>query len=445
MISKWRQFTDVVLPESLPVIGDYCFAYCTGLTGELVIPEGVTELWEHAFFQCSSLTKIRFPKSLTVIGYGAFKDCQNLTGMLEIPLTVTEIYGNAFSYCPNISAVTLHSNIQLKGNHVFAYCTSLTEIEIPKGWEKIKQGTFEGCSNLVKVTLPESMKTIESYCFKKCTSLSEINLHEGITSIGTQAFSRCFSLSGELVIPNSVETIYPYAFDSCYNITRVVLGRSTKHFVEDSFRNIPMDRLVVKAATPPWMEHQSWQFSRDLPVIVPCGTLEAYRNAEGWSEFTNITEGVAYDFVALSEDEDAGYVNVLKEATCEDMTVEVEAVPKGGGSFIYWEANGEVVSSENPYSFTLEGDTRLVAVFSTTGVGETEQSVSVYPNPAREKITIEGAEVAEVQVYNAFGQLVKTVQNTNEVNLEGLPQGVYLLRVRDAEGAVFVKRVTVCR
>lgn len=44
-----------------------------------------------------------------------------------------------------------------------------------------------------------------------------------------------------------------------------------------------------------------------------------------------------------------------------------------------------------------------------------------------------------------LGQLVKTLQNTNEVSLESLPQGVYLLRVRDAEGTVYAKRVTVCR
>ena len=40
-----------------------------------------------------------------------------------------------------------------------------------------------------------------------------------------------------------------------------------------------------------------------------------------------------------------------------------------------------------------------------------------------------------------LGQLVKTLQNTNEVSLEGLPQGIYLLRVVTEGGKVFSERV----
>jgi hypothetical protein len=69
--------------------------------------------------------------------------------------------------------------------------------------------------------------------------------------------------------------------------------------------------------------------------------------------------------------------------------------------------------------------------------------VSVYPNPAMEKVTINGAEVTEVQVYNALGQMVKTVKNSNEVSLEGLSQGVYMLRITDADGENRVARVMV--
>ena len=70
-------------------------------------------------------------------------------------------------------------------------------------------------------------------------------------------------------------------------------------------------------------------------------------------------------------------------------------------------------------------------------------SVEVYPNPASEKVTIEGLEPAEVQVYNAIGQLVKTVQSANEINVSGLPEGFYLLRITDAEGRNHAARVMV--
>ena len=72
---------------------------------------------------------------------------------------------------------------------------------------------------------------------------------------------------------------------------------------------------------------------------------------------------------------------------------------------------------------------------------EGEASSKLHPNPATGLVTITGEKASEVQVFNALGQLVKTVQNTNEVSLEGLPQGVYLLRVTSKGGKVFSDKV----
>ena len=70
-------------------------------------------------------------------------------------------------------------------------------------------------------------------------------------------------------------------------------------------------------------------------------------------------------------------------------------------------------------------------------------SVQVYPNPAKDKVVIEGIEASEVQVYNALGQMVKTVLRTNEIDLSGLVEGVYMLRIRDKEGRIFLEKVMV--
>ena len=71
------------------------------------------------------------------------------------------------------------------------------------------------------------------------------------------------------------------------------------------------------------------------------------------------------------------------------------------------------------------------------------EQVSVYPNPAKENVLIKGIEAAEVQIYNTLGQLVKTVQGTNEIDLSGLVEGVYMLRIRDKEGGSFMEKVMV--
>jgi len=65
----------------------------------------------------------------------------------------------------------------------------------------------------------------------------------------------------------------------------------------------------------------------------------------------------------------------------------------------------------------------------------------LHPNPTTGLIAIEGEKTTEVQVFNPLGKLAKTFQNTNEVSLEGLPQGVYLLRVTTEGGKVFSDKV----
>ena len=77
-------------------------------------------------------------------------------------------------------------------------------------------------------------------------------------------------------------------------------------------------------------------------------------------------------------------------------------------------------------------------------MSETKDSeLFIYPNPAKEKVTIEGIEATEVEVYNALGQRVKMVRSSNEINVIGLPEGVYLVRITDIEGKKHVARVAV--
>lgn len=77
------------------------------------------------------------------------------------------------------------------------------------------------------------------------------------------------------------------------------------------------------------------------------------------------------------------------------------------------------------------------------GVEEEAESIGVYPNPARDRVVIEGMEAVEVMVYNTSGQMVKCVRGTNEIDLSGLVDGVYLLRISDAEGKVYTNKITV--
>ena len=78
----------------------------------------------------------------------------------------------------------------------------------------------------------------------------------------------------------------------------------------------------------------------------------------------------------------------------------------------------------------------VCATVTITGIEEAPKidGITVSPNPTTGIVRIEGATVAEVQVYNALGQLLKTVRNSNEINLKGQPQGIYTLHVTNEDG-----------
>ena len=65
------------------------------------------------------------------------------------------------------------------------------------------------------------------------------------------------------------------------------------------------------------------------------------------------------------------------------------------------------------------------------------ETISVYPNPTRAEIVIEGVDVAFVEVYNVTGQLVMTACS-QVVDLSALEPGAYMVRVVDTKGVVSV-------
>ena len=67
--------------------------------------------------------------------------------------------------------------------------------------------------------------------------------------------------------------------------------------------------------------------------------------------------------------------------------------------------------------------------------------VQMFPNPTKGTVHIQGITSAEVLVYDAHGQCVKTIHNTNEIPLSDLPKGVYLIKAVLADGKVYTDKV----
>ena len=111
------------------------------------------------------------------------------------------------------------------------------------------------------------------------------------------------------------------------------------------------------------------------------------------------------------------------------------------GLYVEEEPNGTSGYSTVFYNFSLEWLTDGNDTFDPTGVGENqpqEDSLRVFPNPASSIITIETAGMQTLNVYNATGQLIKSVSvdgaSEVRVNVSKWAAGTYVVEGVDNNG-----------
>jgi hypothetical protein len=91
--------------------------------------------------------------------------------------------------------------------------------------------------------------------------------------------------------------------------------------------------------------------------------------------------------------------------------------------------------SETNDSWQIDPDTFLVkdeTACQVLSLGDHafESEFSVYPSPVKDKLFISGNETPmAVSIFNVLGKEVLSIKNTNNINVEALPSGVYMIRV----------------
>ena len=159
----------MTLSNKLAKIGSNAFSDCSGLTGDLIIPNSVTEIGNFAFRGCSGFTgALTIPNSVTKIGSYAFYNCSSFTGALTIPNSVTEIGSNAFSDCSGFNGkLTLSNKLAKIIRYSFSGCTGLTgDLIIPNSVTEIAEGAFKGCTGFNgKFILSNNLKKLGYHAF----------------------------------------------------------------------------------------------------------------------------------------------------------------------------------------------------------------------------------------------------------------------------------------
>ncbi len=304
----------------------------------------------------------------------------------SITYNVTSIGDSAFYRCASLTSVTIPNSVTSIGESAFEDCTSLTSITIPNSVTSIGGSAFFGCTELTSITIPNSVTSIDDCAFYNCTGLTSVTIGNGVTSIGWSAFRECTSLTS-ITIGNSVTSIDDYAFYRCTSLTSVTISNSVTSIGGSVFE----DCTSLTSIT----------IGNSVTTI-------------GWFAFDNCTALSTIDCKA--ENPPVLYTGAFEVINEDNVTVTVPCEK----SSLYQNAIGWSL-----FNNIIENCEVSINVVE-------ENQILVYPNPAKDNITLEADE--DIFIFNNLGQIVKQVNNPKgkiTISVADLPKGTYYLKISE--------------
>lgn len=121
----------------------------------------------------------------------------------------------------------------------------------------------------------------------------------------------------------------------------------------------------------------------------------------------------------------------------------------GNGYYVVKDSHNNVLFGDhNNGDFGSEASHLISVKSPEVGVNEIEQTLKVYPNPTSGMLNIEGEDMTSIEVYNEIGQCVMMREvngNAVQLNTESLSNGLYVIRVHSADGAMQNHTFSVAR
>ena len=206
----------------------------------VVLPDSVTSLGCHCFFNCTKLTDLTVPVSLKSYGdwkYPAFIGCSDIAKVTITrgngePYDYSDVYGwpNGANLLPwNINSdvaktIVISDNVTSLGKYTFFFC-NIKEITIPISLEcgdsKVFYADGSDYNSLEKVTFTKGNGSgcdyyWDTYNFNPWNSapnLKTIVVEDGVTGIGNYTFYTCNV--DTIILPNSLNALGSNTFGEC--------------------------------------------------------------------------------------------------------------------------------------------------------------------------------------------------------------------------------------
>lgn len=131
---------EIELPNGLKEIPAFCFG-CDESLSNLTIPPSVSSIGEGAFF-CSGLTEIKLPKSVKVLGDFIFSTCKKLR-RVQLPKDIKKIPKRTFSFCESLTYIEIPASVEVIEERAFEGTSSLKVIRFRGKVKTIKPPVFQ--------------------------------------------------------------------------------------------------------------------------------------------------------------------------------------------------------------------------------------------------------------------------------------------------------------
>lgn len=208
-----------------------------GINGDVIIPDGVTNIAHYAFSGCDGLKSVTIPGSVASIGKAAFDGCEELSAVHIMDVA---------AWC-GISFYDKGCNPLCSAHKLYLNGVLVSDLVIPEGVTSIEASAFWGCISLTNVTIGAAVTSIGASSFRGCRNLTSVTIPSSVTNIGNSAFSETaffdglpdglvifgsvlYAMKGEcpsvLEIPEVVSSISGGAFYYCEGLTSVLIPNS---------------------------------------------------------------------------------------------------------------------------------------------------------------------------------------------------------------------------
>jgi hypothetical protein len=186
----------------LSLSGDTLLQYCTVGQTTYTVPNTV-KLIDIRAFSGSQLQTVTIPDGVLEINEYAFSDCSGIE-TIHIPLSTSVLETGVFSGCNGLVSVTIDSKtIQTFSNNLFYRCYQLESIRIPTSLRYIGTYTFFECTSLNRIIIPNIVE-IGDYAFSGCSSLNTIIFNGDRPSIADHSFDNVGSNASIYYYPSTI-------------------------------------------------------------------------------------------------------------------------------------------------------------------------------------------------------------------------------------------------